>query len=70
MPSYSTLQLYIYTTMSADKLPKELLHKLILKSFEGQLIGLYDANKADDRPGQGIRSILEIPVGHAKIREL
>lgn len=39
--------------MSADKLPKQLLHKLILKSFEGQLIGLYDANKADDQAGTG-----------------
>jgi len=56
--------------MSADKLSKELLHKLILKSFEGQPIVLCDATQADDRPGQGIRSVLEIPVRHAKIREL
>jgi hypothetical protein len=37
--------------MSADKLPKELLHKLILKSFEGQLSSIYLIRHADNQAG-------------------
>jgi hypothetical protein len=39
--------------MSADKLPKELLHKLILKSFEGQLTNVEHVKQADNQAGIG-----------------
>jgi hypothetical protein len=39
--------------MSADKLPKELLHKLILKSFEGQLSNPHRIRQADIQAGIG-----------------
>jgi hypothetical protein len=37
--------------MSADKLPKELLHKLILKSFEGKLSAIDHTRQADNQAG-------------------
>lgn len=42
---------HIYITMSADKLSRELLHKLILKSFEGQLSDIFHMGKLTIRPG-------------------
>jgi hypothetical protein len=39
--------------MSADKLPKQLLHKLILKSFEGKLSLIYRITQADNQAGIG-----------------